>query len=151
MGIYEVKSNTCNCKGSWCTLSDDYRIYMTNPCQNHQLKEGNVIYYELIHLLSNIIKNRTGIQIEAKYIVKILQVAKLEIDKTIIKVEVNHQGKLNTDIFDTLKQMYFSQMNDDPMWKKIDNNRFEFILLYKDCHHTVEDKWEEDNLDPFDY
>jgi hypothetical protein len=61
-------------------------------------------------------------------------------------VEVNHQGKLNTNNFDTLKQTYFSQMSDEPMWKKIDDNTFHFILLYKACHHNVEDKW-----DPFDY
>jgi hypothetical protein len=146
MGIYGVKSNTCNCKGSWCTLTDDHRIYMEKPCDQHSIKEGNIIYYELIHLLNHIIKNKVGILIEDVYPVKILQVAELGRGKEIIKVEVNHQGKLNTNNFDTLKQTYFSQMSDEPMWKKIDDNTFHFILLYKACHHNVEDKW-----DPFDY
>lgn len=75
---------------------------MKKPCQNHELKEGNVIYYELIHLLNNVIKNRVGILIENVYPVKILRR-----DKEIIKVEVNHQGNLNTNNFDNNKQMYF--------------------------------------------
>jgi hypothetical protein len=144
MGIYNVKSNKCNCKGSWSTLTDDYRIYMEKPCQNHQLKEGNIIYYELHHLLNYITKNK--IVIKDVYPVKILKLVKIGKDKQIIKVEVNHQGKLNTNNFDTLKQTYFSQINDEPMWKKIDDNIFEFIFLYKSQHHTVEDKWE-----PLDY
>ena len=146
MGIYGVKSKTCNCIGSWATLTNDHRIYMKKPCQNHELKEGNVINYELIHLLNHIIKNRVGILIENVYPLKILQVAELGRDKKIIKVEVNHQGKLNTNNFDMNKQMYFSQMNDEPMWKKIDDNRFEFIFVYMSKYHTVEDEWE-----PLDY
>lgn len=30
MGIYGVKSTTCNCKGSWSTLTNDKRIYIEN-------------------------------------------------------------------------------------------------------------------------
>jgi hypothetical protein len=70
----------------------------------------------------------------------------LERGKQIIKVEVNHQGKLNTNNFDNLKQTYFSQINDEPMWKKIDDNIFHCILLYHAPHHNVEEKWER-----FDY
>ena len=51
MGIYGVKSNKCNCKGSWSTLSNDYRTYMDNPCKEHSLIVGNTIYYEL-HLFT---------------------------------------------------------------------------------------------------
>jgi hypothetical protein len=118
MGIYGVKSNTCNCKGSWCTLTNDTRICMTNPCQKHIIKEDNTIYYELKHIITYIIKNKSGIQCEHKYPVKILKLIKLDNKKTIMKIEVNHQGKLNTDNFDINKQMYFSQINDEPMWKK---------------------------------
>ena len=146
MGIYGVKSNTCNCRGSWSTLTNDHRIYLEKPCKNHELKEGNVIYYELIHILDQIIKNRDGICIKDKYPVKILKVEDLGSGKKILKVEVNHNGDFNTDNFDVNKQMYFSQMNDDPMWKKIDDNKFNFILLYKAFHHSIEDRWE-----AFDY
>jgi hypothetical protein len=147
MGIYEVKSNTCNCKGSWSTLDGkDFRVYMDKPCPNHQLKEGNIIYYKLIHLLDHIIKIKKNIKLREVYPLKILQVCELGRDKKILKVEVNHNGDLNTDNFDTFKQMYFSQMNDEPMWKKIDDNRFEFIFVYMSKHHTIEDEWER-----FDY
>ncbi len=146
MGIYGVKSNTCNCKGSWCTLTSDHSIYMEKPCPNHQLKEDNIIYYKLIHLLDHIIKIKKNIKLREVYSLKILKVAELGRDKKILKVEVNHGGDLNTDKFDKNKQMYFSQLNDEPMWKKIDDNRFEFIFVYMNKHHTVEDEWE-----PFDY
>jgi len=45
------------------------------------------------------------------------------------------------DNFDINKQMYFSDMNDEPMWKKIDDNKFELILLYKSVHHTDGNNW----------
>ena len=146
MGIYGVKSNTCNCKGSWCTLTNDHRIYMVKPCSNHEIKKGNIIYYELRHLLEHIIKIKNNIRIKKVYSFKILKVNELDKGQKIIKVEVNHNGELNTDNFNINKQMYFSQMNDEPMWKKIDDNRFEFIFLYKAFHHIVENKWE-----PADY
>jgi hypothetical protein len=142
MGIFKVKSNTCNCKGSWSTLTSDHKIYLETPCHKHSIKEGNIIYYELIHLLEHIIKIKKNIKLREVYSLKILQVAELGKDKKILKVEINHNGDLNTDNFDTLKQMYFSQMNDEPMWKKIDDNRFEFIFVYMNKYHTIEDKWE---------
>jgi hypothetical protein len=86
MGIYGVKSNTCNCKGSWCTLTSDHSIYMEKPCPNHQLKEGNIIYYKLIHLLDHIIKIKKNIKLREVYSLKILQVAELGRDKTLIKI-----------------------------------------------------------------
>jgi hypothetical protein len=142
MGIFKVKSNTCNCKGSWSTLTNNHKIYLETPCHQHSIKEGNIIYYELIHLLEHIIKIKKNIKLREVYSLKILQVAELGKDKKILKVEINHNGDLNTDNFDTLKQMYFSQMNDEPMWKKIDDNRFEFIFVYMNKYHTIEDKWE---------
>jgi hypothetical protein len=145
MGIYGVKSNTCNCKGSWASLTNDHRVYMEKPCYQHILKEGNIIYYQLIHILNEIINTRIGI-IKEKYPVKLLKIEDLGKGTKIIKVEVKHEGELNTDNFNINKQMYFSQMNDESMWEKIDDNTFNFILLYNGCHHTVEDKWE-----PSDY
>jgi hypothetical protein len=44
------------------------------------------------------------------------------------------------------KQMYFSQMNNEPMWKRIDNDTIQLVLLYQSPHHTVESGW-----DPEDY
>lgn len=141
MGIYCVKSNTCNCKGNWSTLTNDHRIYMVKPCSNHILKEGNTIYYELFHVLDKIIKTKDGLRIKQKYPVKILKIEQLDRSCKIIKLEVNHNGELNVDNFDNTQQAYFSQMNDDPMWKRIDDKKFEFILLYLNVHHTIEDKW----------
>ena len=76
MWIYGVKSTTCNCKGSWSTLTNDKRIYIENFNKN---KNKNII---------------------------------------------------------------FSQMNDEPMWNKIDDNIIHFTLVYQSPHHTVEANWE---------
>ena len=142
MGIYGVKSTTCNCKGSWSTLTNDKRIYMTKPCEEHILIEGNTIYYELKHILNYIIKNFTGIRIKDKYLVKILQIEKVRINKTLIKFEVIHNGELNIENFNKNKNIIFSQMNDEPMWNKIDDNIIHFTLVYQSPHHTVEANWE---------
>jgi hypothetical protein len=32
-------------------------------------------------------------------------------------------------------------MNDEPMWKRIDNNTIQFVLTYQSPHHTVEHEW----------
>lgn len=146
MGIFGVKSKTCNCKGSWTTLTNDHRIYMERPCKLHMLEEGNTIYYELRHLLNHIINDFKGIKIKEKYPVKILKIEKLTNDKKIIKIEVIHNGDLNTNNFNNNKQMFYSQMNDEPMWKKIDDNTINMIILYQSPHHTVEENWE-----PSDY
>ncbi len=143
MGIYRVKSKTCNCKGSWSTLDPrDRRVYLDEPCKKHKLSEGNTIYYELKHLLVSLINDINEMRIKEKYEVKILKVQKLDNNKTIIKIEVNHEGDLNIDKFNNNKQIYYSQMNDEPMWKQIDNNIIHMIILYRSPHHTVEETWE---------
>ena len=119
---------------------------MDKPCEIHSIKEGNTIYYELSHLFRLIQNNKNIPIIEQKYPVKILQVRNLSNNRTIIKVEVKHNGEVNVDNFDNMKQMFFSDLNDEPMWKKLDDKCFNFILLYKPFYHNVEDKWE-----PFDY
>jgi hypothetical protein len=146
MGIYGVKSNKCNCKGSWSTLTNDCRTYMEKPCSEHSLIVGNTIYYELKHLLNYITTNFEDIIIKEKYAVKILQIEKLTKNKTIIKIEVNHNGNLNVNNFDNSKQTFYSQMNDEPMWINIDDTIMHMIILYQSPHHTIEDIWE-----AFDY
>ena len=132
MGKYYVKSSKCDCEGCWSTLNSDYRMTMEKPCQKHRILEGNIIFYNLKPLLEHIITvNKLNIMfIRGIYQVKILNTIVTNNRKQLIKVEVNHDGELNMDNFDINKQMYFSDMNDEPMWKKIDDNKFELILLY---------------------
>ena len=138
MGIYYVNSKTCNCRGSWSTLNNDTRIYMTKTCDKHSLKEGNTIYYKLIYLF-NLIKKKQILINQIDYHVKILKVVKVK-KGLLLKVLVNDDSNL-IDKFDINKQIYYSDMDDEPMWKKIDDNNFEFIFLYKEVHHTVENDW----------
>lgn len=148
MGIYKVKSKTCNCKGTWSTLvENDHRIYMIMPCSNHEVKEGNMIYYELIHILKHItIPEASHKPYKYKYLVKVLEKQKIQNNKYIVKIELKDDGDINIDNFIASKQIYFSQMNDDPMWKRIDNDTIQFVLLYQSPHHNVESGW-----DPEDY
>ena len=97
------------------------------------------------HLLNHITTNFED-NIKEKYAVKILQTEKLTTNKTIIKIELNHKGELDNGNCNNTKQMFYSQMNDEPMWKKIDNNILHMIILYQSPHHTVEEMWE-----AFDY
>ena len=146
MGIYGVISQTCGCYGNWSTLDyKDNRTYMTKPCSQHSLQKGNMIYYELFHLFNHILKTKEGSVLQKKYCVKVLEVCEFNY-KTLIKCEVNHSGDLKVENFDASKKMYFSQMNDQPTWEKIDDATFHLIFLYQSCHHTVEKGWE-----PFDY
>jgi len=146
MGIYGVKSRTCNCRGSWSTLDPkDHRVYMTNPCEKHTLTQGNTIYYELKHLFNVIINNFDGIIIREKYPSKILRVEKIDNRKIIVKLEVIHNGDLNIDNFDNNKKIFYSQMNDEVMWREIDKNTIHIIILYQAPHHTVEENWEREN------
>ena len=109
MGIYGVKSNTCNCKGSWSTLdSNDLRIYMETPCPNHQIREGNIIYYELRHLLHHVVNIKNNIRIREKYPVKVLDIKEIDRCRKIIKIEVDHNGEIDVDNFDNFNQRYFS-------------------------------------------
>jgi hypothetical protein len=157
MGIYGVKSKTCNCRGYWSTWDkNDYRIYMRNPCEKHSLKVGNTIYYKLNYLLKHISnKDVTSLPlvkaelplVKETYLVKILHVEQLTNFKMLIKIEVKHNGELNVDNFNNNKQIFYSQINDEPMWKKIDDNIIHMITLYQEPHHTVE----EDAWEPWDY
>jgi hypothetical protein len=104
MRMYNCVSDTCKCKGSWSTLTSDTRMYLTNPCENHEIKEGNYIYYELKYLLEYIHKNKQIFK--DKYLIKILNVVKIDNNK-LIKVELNHDGELDTNNFNYIRQMYF--------------------------------------------
>lgn len=147
MGIYGVKSKTCNCKGSWSTLdANDNRIYMEHPCKEHRIAKGNLIWYNLHYILKHIIKNNNNIKVKGKYLCKILDIGTYNNTHTILKLEVIHNGYLNTDNFDEKKLIFYSQLNDEPMWKKIDGNVFTLTIIYQQPHHTVEEEWE-----PFDY
>lgn len=135
MGIYTVKSKTCNCIGDWCTLTNDTRIHMQKPCELHSLATNNKIWYNLnplLGLLAN--KQLRGDKTQ----LKVLQCETIGSNKKIIKVEVNN---MNGIVFDESKQRYFSQINDEPMWKWINNDTIHFILLYNPAHHKVEDEW----------
>ncbi len=148
MGIYTLKSTNCECKGTIYTLTADHRVYMEKPCLSHDLKIGNSIYYELNHLFKHFTKSLTLniICYEPKYLVKVLDVKVLERGKKLVKVELIHNGTINVSNFNEHKNIIYSQMNDEPMWKKIDENTIDFIFLYQGCHHNVERDWE-----PFDY
>jgi hypothetical protein len=118
---------------------------MSHPCSEHELKIGNSIYYNLIHLLNHITKYSTTntdiICYESVYLVKILDISNITSTKC-IKLELTHSEIVNVANFNEKKQIYFSQFNDEPMWKKIDDNTIHFIILYQGCHHTVEKQWE---------
>ena len=48
MGIYGVKSTTCNCKGSWSTLTNDKRIYMNDEPMWNKI-DDNIIHFTLVY------------------------------------------------------------------------------------------------------
>jgi hypothetical protein len=147
MGIYYVKSKMCNCVGSWCTLTNDHRVYISKYCEQHKLTEGNKIYYELGHLLKYITIPQTSHKpYKDKYLVKILEIKETSRDKKIIKIELDDNGEINVDNFNVSKQIYYSNFNDESMWKRINENTIQFILLYQAPHHTAEFGWE-----PADY
>ena len=144
MGIYEVNSTTCKCKGQWATLTSDMRIYMAYPCTEHTLNKGNQIYYELDHLLKHITNytttNTNIIKYNKKYLVKIVDIKRKDTNK-IIKIELNHNGEIDVANFNETKNIIYSEFNDEPMWLKIDENTIQFILVYQGCHHTIETEW----------
>ena len=150
MGIYCVKSTTCNCKGTWSTLDpNDKRIYMSHPCKDHSLVEGNVIYYELQHYLQNLINNNIeGISFKDKYQVKILNINKLDKKNLLMKLELNHTGDLKPEYFDDKKKILNSDMNGngEPILNKINDTTLHILILYQAPYHTVEKTWER-----FDY
>lgn len=147
MGIYGVKSKTCDCRGSWSTLTDDRRIYITNRCGQHMLKEGNKIYYELYHLLNHITIPQSSHKLyKHKYLVKILKSKEITRGKKLIKIEIEDNGDLNVEAFNPSKQIYYSDLDDEPMWRRLNENTIQFILLYQEPHHTAEFGWE-----PADY
>jgi hypothetical protein len=140
MGIFYLKSKTCNCKGQWCTLTNEHRAYLTIPCTTHSLNVGNSIYYCLDYFLNHISRGKLY---KNKYLVKILEKQTLSRDKTLIKIEVTGET-FDVNNFIPSKQIYYSQMNDEPMWKQIDNNTMHFILVYQPECHTVEIGWNDE-------
>lgn len=146
MGIYKVKSNTCECCGQWCTLTSDHLVYITKPCVKHKLEVGNIIYYELIHILKHITKNSSSNVYKIKYPVKILEILYLpDKQKKVIKLELTHNNKIDVNQFDNNKQIHYSQLNDEPLWNKIDDNIIHFNILYNQRHHAIEGLWEPDD------
>jgi hypothetical protein len=146
MGIYKVKSNICDCMGQWCTLTADHSIYITKYCSRHELVVDNIIYYELIHVLKHITNNLSSNIYKIKYPIKILHIDCINIRNKLIKLELKHDNTINVNQFDTNKQIYYSQLNDEPLWSKIDDNTIHFNILYNSRHHTIEGLWE-----PYDY
>lgn len=121
---------------------------METPCPLHTIEQGNSIYYQLFDLLKYCIRVQSNVPTTTTttYPVKLIQIVNMEKGRKLLRVEVTHNGTIDTDLFNSANQVYYSQMNDDPMWKKIDDNRVEFIMMYQSVYHTVEDNWE-----PFDY
>lgn len=144
MGIYTLKSSNCECKGTICTLTADHRIYMSYPCVKHEIKTDNIIYYELSHLFNHITKHSPTniISYEPKYLVKVLDVKVLARGIKLVKVELVHNGSIHVSNFNETKNIIYSQWDDEPMWKKIDENTIHIVLLYQGCHHNVENSWE---------
>ena len=52
MGIYGIKSTSCKCRGSWATLDSEHRVYIKTPCSEHELTQGNQIYYTPLHIFN---------------------------------------------------------------------------------------------------
>ena len=137
MGIYTYKSPTCGCIGCWSSLTNDTRFCLSDPCSKHSITVGNIIWYDLRPLLQYIgCKNY-----QPKYALRIINVIKLQ-NKTLIKVEVNG---LNVDVFNCNKQIYYSDMNDEPMWQKIgigigegETNIVHFVFVYDCMQHCSE-------------
>ncbi len=147
MGIYGIKSDKCDCRGFWSTLDSDCSVHISKPCVKHRLEVGNVIYYELIHILRHITKHSSSNVYKYKYPVKILEILDLhDIRKKVIKLELTHDNMIDVNQFDNNKQIYYSQLNDQPMWNKIDEHTIQFIILYNPKHYTIEGTWE-----PADY
>jgi hypothetical protein len=141
MEIYYVKSPTCDCKGCWTNVkSNGWNVCMDKPCLNHELKCGNMIYYEIIHLLKHI-TSKIGVFYKIKYLVKVLELILIDNAKH-IKIELKHNGEMDVLNFDETEQFYFTELNNEPMWKKIDDTTIHFIILYQDYHHTIEKEWE---------
>lgn len=149
MGIYKVISNTCDCQGSWSTLvPSDLSVILIKPCLKHELKINNIIQYELIHVLEYITKKESSHIYKIKYPIKILNIDNtyLYLNKKIIKVEVTHNGTIDVNNFDNDKQIYYSFLNDQSLWNKIDDNTIHFTITYNVKHHTIEGLWV-----PYDY
>lgn len=36
MGIYGVKLDKCDCRGSWSTLDSDYSVHISKSCVKHR-------------------------------------------------------------------------------------------------------------------
>jgi hypothetical protein len=146
MGIYTVKSRTCHCCGQWSTLDpQDHRIYMHQPCSTHECTEGNRIYYKLHYMLEYITRPQSNANpYKDTYLVKVLEKQQIKNKHGyghIIKIELTDNGAINADNFVQSKQTYFSDMDDAPMWKRIDDNTIQFVLIYQSVHHTVEHEW----------
>jgi hypothetical protein len=143
MVVYEVKSKTCNCIGVCSTLYEPkIHIYMDKPCYKHALIINNMIYYDLSHLLGYISKPDIPKPIyKPKYLVKVIYV-NTNSNKPIIKLELKHDGEIDIDNFDNKKRIYYSDLEDEQRWIKIDDTTIQFTLSYLQAHHTVEDEWE---------
>ena len=143
MGIYKACSYDCKCEGMFSTLDpNDLSVYMVKPCEKHILLEGNTLVYELCHILNHITKkDQKLINIKNKYNVKILQLKPIYINenrKYLMKIEVIHNGEIDINKLDNNKNMLYSQMDDEPMWKQIDEHVIQMIFVFNCKHHTVE-------------
>ena len=140
------QSNTCECLLSTTTF-DDNGLIMEQPCVKHKIKVGNHIWYNLKPIMWHLLKQGHALDIRDKYHVKIISVKNLYISrcftssKRLIQIEWKHEGKLNINMLDGLKQIYYSEMNDEPMYKMKDEKTLILTLLYQAYHHTIDDTW----------
>ena len=140
------KSNTCDCLLSTATF-DDNCLIMEQPCVKHKIKVGNYIWYNLKPIMRHLLKRGHTLDIRDKYYVKIINVKNLCISscftssRRLIQIELKHDGKININMLDNLKQIYYSELNDEPMYKIKDENTLILTLLYQAYHHTIEDTW----------
>lgn len=137
------KSKTCDCLLSAATF-DDNGLIMEQPCVCHKIKIGNSIWYNLNPIIRYLLKRGRTFNIKDKQFVKIINVKNLCISrcftssKRLIQIEWQHDGLINTDMFDNTKQIYYTELDGAPMYKSKNKNTLILILLYQPYHHTTE-------------
>lgn len=142
MGIYYVEAGNCKCKGCFTTYSHNSPPYITQYCEKHKLKEGNTIHYNLCPLLKYITNNMYFGTILFSYPIFIQEILQLS-NKTLVKCTTTEKGLER--VFESAKnQMYYSEFNDEPMYKKVSNDVYQFIFVYQKDYHTIanDDTWQ---------
>lgn len=150
MGIFGVKRSGCGCRGSWSTLCpDDMGVYCDKLCEQHQIKKGNTVNYNMWHFIKSICKNEN--YKDEKDLVQVVGVKDVVIvDVVRVKVNGGTMGALLWEIeceipemdaakLDQNKKITFSQFNDKCSWNHISGNRYSFVFVHNPKHVSIDD------------